>query len=104
MMMTLQKQLQDFKLAGMASSIEERISFAQSQQLGYLEFLELLCEDETCSRNQNGYKKRLSKAKLPALKTIEDFNFSFQPSIDKRKINDICTCQFIENNANVIFI
>ena len=103
-MLSIQKKLKDFKLAGMAAGIEERLSFAQSQQLGYLEFLELLCEDETCSRNQNGYKKRLSKAKLPVRKTIEDFDFTFQPSIDKRKINDVCTCQFIESNSNIVFI
>jgi DNA replication protein DnaC len=101
---TLQKRLRDFKLSGIAANLEERLSFANDKQLGYLEFLELLCEDEANNRNQNGYKKRFAKAKIPARKTLEDFDFAFQPSIDKRQLNDAYTCQFIRESANLIFI
>ena len=80
------------------------ISYANDNSLSYIEFLELLCEDETNSRRDNSYKKRYHKAKLPAYKNIEDFDFSFQPSIDKKLINDACTCQFIADKKNLIFI
>jgi len=48
--------------------------------------------------------KRYSRAKLPAHKNIEDFDFSFQPSIDKRTINDCLTCNFITEKRNIVFI
>ena len=41
---------------------------------------------------------------MPAYKTIEDFNFSFQASIDKKAINDAMTCNFIQEKKNIVFI
>lgn len=103
-MSTLHKRLRDFKLSGMVANLDERLAFANDKQLGYLEFLELLCEDESNNRNQNGYKKRFSRAKIPAYKTLEDFDFNFQPSINKKQLNDAYTCQFIREHSNLIFI
>jgi DNA replication protein DnaC len=59
---------------------------------------------EENNRRANSYKKRYSKARLPAHKNIEDFDFSFQPSIDKRIINDCLTCNFISEKRNIVFI
>jgi len=103
-MNTLKTKLREFKLSGIYNSLEERISYAQEKSLGYIEFLELLMEDELNNRSTNSYKKRYSKAKLPAYKTLEDFDFSFQPSIDKRVINDCSTCSFIKEKRNLVFI
>jgi DNA replication protein DnaC len=100
----LKTRLRQFKLAGMLGSLEERYAYANDNSLSYIEFLELLCEDEENSRKDNSYKKRYAKAKLPAYKTLEDFDFSFQPSIDKRQINDIATCQYINEHKNLVFI
>ena len=73
-----------------SNSLEERLSFAKERSLGYIEFLELLMEDEYSNRKDNSYRKRYAKAKLPSYKTIEDFDFTFQPSIDKRVIRLPC--------------
>ena len=54
------------------------------------------------NRRDNRYQKRRKNAKLPTIKRLEDFDFSFQPSIDQRSINDIATCQFIKSKENVI--
>jgi DNA replication protein DnaC len=88
----------------MLNSFHDRLDYAQSQQLSYQQFLELLCEDEANNRQSNSYKKRYSKAKIPSYKTIEDFDFTFQPTIDKKQINDAMTCQFIRDKRNFIFI
>ncbi len=103
-MNVLKTRLRDFKLSGVYNSLEERLSYAKEKSLAYTEFLELLMEDEYNNRRDNSYKKRFSKAKLPAYKTIEDFDFSFQPSIDKRIINDCLTCNFIKERKNIVFI
>ncbi len=70
------------------------------------EFILVQCntEDEENNRKTNSYKKRYSKARLPAYKNIEDFDFSFQPSIDKRTINDGLTCNFITEKRNIVLI
>lgn len=103
-MQELYKRLRDFKLSGMALTLEDRLSYARSKKLPYEEFLELLCEDELDNRRDNNYKRRYSAAKLPANKKLEDFNFSFQKSIDEKEINDAASCQFIRDKHNLILI
>lgn len=103
-MNTLKARLRDFKLSGIYNSLEERLSYAKEKSLAYLEFLELLMEDEYNNRRGNSYKKRYAKAKIPAHKTIEDFDFKFQSSIDKKVINDCLTCNFIREKKNIVFI
>lgn len=103
-MEALKQSLRDFKLAGMLMALEERIAYANDKQLSYQQFLSLLCEDEANNRKDNGYKKRYLKAKLPAHKTIEDFDCAFQPSLNKKLINDALTCQFIKEKRNLVFI
>lgn len=103
-MQLLKSRLKNFKLSGVYNNLEERLSYAQEKSLSYSEFLGLLLEDEENNRRANSYKKRYSKAKLPAHKNIEDFDFSFQPSIDKRTINDCLTCNFINEKRNIVFI
>ena len=101
---TLKTRLRDFKLSGIQNSIEERLSFAKEKNLSYTQFLELLLEDEATTRRTNSYKKRYAKAKFLAHKRIEDFDFSFQPSINKRVINDCLTANFIKEKKNIVFI
>jgi DNA replication protein DnaC len=103
-MQTIKTQLRTFKLSGIYNSLEERIALAKEKSLSYADFIGLLLEDEMNNRRDNSYKKRYSKAKLPNHKKLEDFDFSFQPSIDKRIINDAATCQFVREKKNIIFI
>lgn len=100
----IKARLREFKLAGMLNSLEERLSYANDNSLSYSQFLELLCEDEVCNRQDNSHKKRYAKAKLPSYKTIEEFDFSFQPSIDKKQINDASTCQYITEKKNFVLV
>ena len=102
-MQELCKNLREFKLSGMALTLEDRLSYAKSKKLPYEEFLELLCQDELDNRRDNNYKRRYSAAKLPSNKKLEDFDFSFQKSIDEREINDAATCKFIQEKHNIIF-
>ena len=90
-MQSLINDLRSFKLSGMAFCLEERLIYAKTNKLSYQELLELLCEDEKSNRKDNNYKKRQNSAKLPCIKNIEDFDFSFQPSIDRKTISDLAT-------------
>ena len=103
-MNTLKARLRNFKLSGIHNSLETRLEYAQEKSLAYKEFLELLMEDEYNNRRDNSHKKRYAKAKLPAHKTVEDFDFTFQPSINKKIINDCLTCSFVKERKNIVFI
>lgn len=103
-MSRVKEHLKELKLSGIARTFPERIDYAEKNAMPYKEFLEILLEDEMNNRKDNNYKKRCLQGRLPSKKTIEDFDFSFQPSIDKKQINTLTTCQFIEETKNIIFI
>jgi DNA replication protein DnaC len=100
----LKTRLREFKLSGIYANLEERLNYAKEKSLAYTEFLELLLEDEANNRRDNGNNKRYSRAKFPAHKTADTFEFNFQPSIDKKQFNDVLTCQFVKEQKNVVFI
>jgi len=100
----IQKRLREFKLSGMMSALEIRLKQATEEGLSYTEFLSLLLEDEVNRRADNKRSKLYKKAKLPFEKGIEDFDFSFQPSIRKQEILELATCRFIEKKTNLLLI
>jgi len=100
----LKTRLKDFKLSGIYNTLDDRLALARDKSLSCQEFLELLLEDEENNRRENSYRKRYSRAKLPYQKRIEDFDFSFQPGIDRRVINDFATCQFVDMRKNIVFM
>lgn len=100
----LQKSLRAFKLSGMGSNLEIRIKQATDENLGYTEFLGMLLEDEIVKRADNRRGRLYKRAKLPFEKGIEDFDFTFQPTIKKQEILELATCRFIEKKTNLLFI
>lgn len=102
-METIKKQLKSLKLAGIVNSLETRNEYGIKNKLSYLEFLQLLLEDEMNNRADNSLKKRLSKAKFPVVKKLEDFDFKFQPSLNEKEIYDLATCSFVRKKENIVF-
>ena len=103
-MQRLLSNLREFKLSGIVSTLEERLIYAKTNKISYQELLELLCEDEKNNRRDNNYRRRYRSAKLPFNKRLEDFDFAFQPSIDRKSVSDIATCQFIKSKENIILV
>jgi len=100
----LKSKLRDLKLAGVVKSIELRNQYAQDNKLSYIEFLELIVEDEYANRLANSYKKRFTKAKLNLQKTFDNYDFAYQPELDKRLISDLMSCRFINEKKNIILM
>lgn len=100
----IEKQLRAFHLSGIAQTLEVRIKQAGEDNLGYAEFLGLLLEDETNKRADNKKSKLYKGARLPFEKGLEDFDFTFQPSIKKQEIMELATLRFLDKKANILFI
>lgn len=98
------KKLREFKLSGIVRTVDVRLSEAISQNLSHSEFLELLLEDEVNQRSDNKRKRLYGGAKLPFEKGIEDFDFTFQPSVKKAEILELATGNFIGHRENILFI
>jgi len=88
----------------MIATLPIRNQEATASQLSYVEFLELLVEDELNRRRDNLLKVRIKKAGFPAMKTLEEFDFGFNPSINKKQLFDLATARFIPNAEGILFL
>lgn len=98
------KKLASFKLSGIARTIESRNKYAVENHLSYMDFFSLLLEDEDSNRKNNSYIKRFSKSKLDASKIIDNYDFTYQPELNRKQIIEISSCRFITERRNIIFI
>jgi len=97
-------QLKMIRLSGMANGLSIRLQEAQANDLSYLDFLTNLVQDELLKRQERLLNRRLKSARLPELKTLDTFDFSFNPAIRKKTIMDLAACRFIQNNEPVILL
>lgn len=72
--------------------------------MGYLDLLDLVLAEELAVRDDRRFRNGLRLSKLPHHKTLEDYDFSFQPDLDPRKVKDLATLSFVEDKANVALL
>lgn len=100
----LQGKLKKLHFSGIVKTADIRIEQAIREKLSYHEFLEVLINDELMSRTNNGNQKRMQQAKFPQHKSLEEFNFNYQPSINRQTIYHLGACEFIRKKENIAFI
>lgn len=100
----LQYQLKSIRLSGMANALPVRLQEARARELPHLDFLELLVEDELTRRRDRLLERRLKAARFPERKTLDTFDFAFNPSINKQKILELASARFVVEAANVLFL
>ncbi len=103
-MKEITRRLKEFKLSGIAKTLDARNRYAIDNNLTYTDFLKLLLEDEYINRQSNSFRKRLIKSKLDTIKTLDSYDFTYQPKLNKKEILDIASCRFIEEKKNIIFM
>lgn len=99
----LVNDLKHLKLPAMADSLDTRTRQAEESKLGYLEFAQLLVQDELASRESNSFQKRLKVAGVSNRMTFEAFDFEFNNAVlPAQTIRDIASCRFIEQHRNLV--
>ena len=101
---TLQTALRKLRLSGLARTLDVRLQEAAGHGLNHAEFLELLVQDEMAVRNERLLARRLKAAAFRDLRTLEDFDWQFNPSIRKKAIYDLATCRFVGEHRDVLFL
>ncbi len=94
--------LKALRLSGMIDTLEVRLSQAKKDELSHLAFLSLVVQDEIEHRNARRLEARLKKACFEEHKTIEEFDFNFNPRIKKSIITELATCMFMENKEHIL--
>jgi DNA replication protein DnaC len=101
---SLSSALRKLRLSGLSQTLEVRVQEAASHNLSHIEFLELILQDELTVRNERLIDRRVKAAGFRELKPLEDFDFSFNPSIKKKQIYDLACCRFIRERRDVLWM
>ncbi len=97
-------QLLELKMKHAESTVDQLCEEAASRQSGYSEFLSRVLDAELVQRHDRGTQMRLKLAHFPFQKTLEQFDFGFQPSIDQRQIEELATLSFVGEGSNVVLL
>lgn len=100
---SLSLTLKTLRLSGLAETLDVRLQEAGGNHLTHAEFLELILQDELLVRKQRQIARRVKSAAFRELKSLEEFDWSFNPAIKKSEVYDLATGRFIEQHRDVLF-
>jgi DNA replication protein DnaC len=102
--MELNSLLEKLKLEHLDSQLDAVCEQAAARELDYKSFLREALATEWQGRYQRGIEARLRQSRFPWLKTLEQFDFEFQPSIDKKQLRELAGLSFVERTQNVVLL
>jgi DNA replication protein DnaC len=100
----LRKTLKQLRLSGLLESLEIRLQEAAGHGLSHAEFLELIVQDELAVRGDRKLERRFKTAQFRERKSLEDFDWSFNPSIPRKQIYDLASCRFLREGRDVLWL
>jgi DNA replication protein DnaC len=98
----LNAALRTLKLSGMLATLDARLTQARAGDLGHLEFLQVLCEDEISRRSGTAISRRLRRARFDEQATFEGFDFTASPGIPAAQIRDLAALRWLAAGESVI--
>lgn len=100
----LQEHCQRLRLFKSRERLEALLQDATTKEATYGDFLEAVLSEEVSSKAEKNVTMRTHLARFPFVKTLEAFDWSYQPSLDKKQLQSLATCRFIETGENVILL
>lgn len=100
----VESTLKQLRLSGLAACLSARLQEAAANRLSHGEFLELILQDELNVRQQRRLTRRTKAADFHGLKPLDNFDWSFNPSIHRQELYALATCNFIRQAKDVLFL
>jgi DNA replication protein DnaC len=100
----LNVQLRHLRLSGFVEALPGRLQQARGASLDYLEFLELLVQDELARRSDRLFQRRLTQATITQVKEFVDFDWTFNPKLPRAQLLELATARFVAEHRNVLLI
>ena len=97
-------KMKSIRLSGMSEKLTIRLQEAVANELSYLELVTNLVDDELATRRDRLLNKRLKQARFPYMKSIYDFDFSFNPSINRPLVKQMAASAFVASRENILMI
>jgi DNA replication protein DnaC len=95
-------QLRQLRLSGVLETLEARNRQAIDDKWSFMEFLSRILEDEVERRSQKQLHLRLRRGALHSTKTLEGFDFNFNPNLNRQQILELATCEFVRQKRNLL--
>jgi DNA replication protein DnaC len=96
--------LKELRLSGVLDSLEARNRQAIEEKFSYTDFLAMILQDEVARRAQKKFALALRRASFRNHKTLEEFDFSFNPAINKSLVLDLASCRFMDEKVCVFIV
>lgn len=100
----IEHYLETLRLDHIKLTYHDLVAQAEKGKLTYQEFLALLLQEECSKKYDKSVQRRISHAKFPFIKTIEAFDFSFQPSLNQQQIIQLSSLKFVQDHHNIILL
>src|SRR3974377_2762 len=100
----LKENLSRLKLSRIGEILDAIIATAEEEKLSYCASLDRRCEEEVAAREKRRIDMALQMAGLPAAKTIDAYDFTFHPQLDKKAVMELFDLTFVAKHENVIFL
>jgi len=100
----LERKLRSLRLSGMVTALPARNQEAIHNHLAHIEFFELLVEDELARRKDRLLARRLKQSAIPQVKSLEEFDWSFNPKVPKGLLLDMATGRFVREHTGLLLM
>jgi DNA replication protein DnaC len=100
----LQHHLKALKLPTILAECQKVANRCAADNVDHLGFLLQLCELELIDREKRAAERRLKAARFPTYKTLDNFEFTAQPSVNKTLVGELMRCAWIEQRENVLLV
>ena len=100
----IKDNLEVLKMKSTHTTLDNYLERAVKDDLNIVEVLDHIFAEEAAGKRRRAYENQIRMSGIPMRKALEDFDFGFQPSIDKRQILELATMRFLENAENVVFL
>ncbi len=97
----LRENLEALKMKNTLEILDNYLERAVAENLNIVDVLDHIFAEEAKSKRKRAYEKQIQMSGFPIKKTLDDFDFSFQSSVDKRQIDELATMRFLENAEHV---
>jgi len=104
MMERIRENLVALKLKNTLVILDNYLERAVKDDLNIVEVLDHIFSEEAANKRKRAYETQLMTSGFPLKKGLDAFDFDFQPSIDKRQIDELATMRFLENGENIVFL
>jgi DNA replication protein DnaC len=101
---SLESTLRQLRLSGLLETLDVRLQEAAGHNLSHAEFLELILQDELAVRDGRQIQRRVKAAAFRELKPLDQFEWSFNPSLPRKQVFDLATCRFVREHRDVLLI